>query len=105
MTGSGGGSAFEDMAVLTALFAHVRAKKQIPHALAAYDLERRARAQKVVRSSREMMEKGMFLMPRATNDNLMERLLGTLDYIVNRDVEDQNQHAVKLFWESVGKKT
>lgn len=100
MAGSGGAMAFEDMAVLTALFAHVHTREQIPRALAAYEQERRARAQMAMRVATVMLEKGTFSIPGTTNANVVDRLTGTMNSIVSRDIEDQNLHAVKLFLES-----
>jgi salicylate hydroxylase len=100
MAGSGAGQAFEDMAVLTALFAHVQSKEQIPKAFRAYDLTRRARAQMTVRLAKDMLMNSTFQLPGVNNGNIVERLHGMLHSVTGRDIDDQNREAVKLFCEA-----
>jgi salicylate hydroxylase len=103
MGGAGGGQAFEDAAVLTAIFACVHSPTEIPWALAAYDNARRARAQSVVRQSKANQNLLSFQIPGTTNDNVVSRMVrsGGFDWMVNRDVEEQNRHAVQMFKESL----
>lgn len=97
--GNGAAQSFEDAAVLTAIFGKVQRKDLVPHALAAYDLARRARAQRVVTEGRRSQDVTGFQEPGTTFDNVVQRLCGTQDWVVNRDIPHQNQHAVQIFEE------
>jgi 2-polyprenyl-6-methoxyphenol hydroxylase-like FAD-dependent oxidoreductase len=86
--------------VLSALFAHVQTRDQIEKAFKAYDLERRARCQMVVRTASEMLRRCTFGLPGTTNANIVQRVDGVMNSVVGRDIADQNEHAVKLFLEA-----
>jgi 2-polyprenyl-6-methoxyphenol hydroxylase-like FAD-dependent oxidoreductase len=103
MGGAGAGQAFEDAAVLSSIFAGIHKATDIPWALAAYDNTRRARAQSVVRQSKANQNLLSFQIPGTTNDNIVSRLVrnGGLDWIANRDAEEQNRYAVHVFQESL----
>lgn len=41
-----------------------------------------------------------FHYPGTTYDNCLQRLEGTLEFVVNRDIHAQNQQGVRLFLEA-----
>ncbi len=101
--GQGAGQAIEDALVLETLLGRLRDPKYIPNAFVSYDQVRRARSQRVVKTSREagrlvaMMAEGVGSDVEKIRDKLETRM----HWIWNRDLEKQNAEAIALFEESL----
>ena len=101
--GQGAGQAIEDALVLETLLGRLHNPKYIPNAFVSYDQVRRARSQRVVKTSREagrllaMMEEGV----GSDLEKIRERLETRMHWIWNRDMEKQNGEAIAIFEESL----
>ncbi|KAK2761737.1 hypothetical protein FQN54_001565 [Arachnomyces sp. PD_36] len=97
--GAGVSQAIEDALVLSTLFQHVKAIRDIAPALSAYDAVRRPRSQKVVETSRETMGLYSFSDDFVKGDRelWMKAWEGRMDWIWDVDLVKQNEEAVKLF--------
>lgn len=101
--GQGAGQAIEDALVLETLLGRLHDPKYIPNAFVSYDQVRRARSQRVVKTSREagrlvaMMAEGVGSDVEKIRDKLETRM----HWIWNRDLEKQNAEAIALFEESL----
>lgn len=101
--GNGAAQAIEDAAVLTAIFAKVTSVSQVEKALAAYDIVRRPRSQKVVEMACDFGRLYDFALPGVDDDPLkMKQFMGkSAAFTNNADLNKQNEDAVKLFQESL----
>ena len=101
--GQGAGQAIEDALVLETLLGRVHDPKHIPNAFAAYDQVRKARSQRIVKTSREAGT--LFgMMAEGVGSNLKkigERTEMRMNWIWNRDLGKQNSEAIALFEESL----
>ena len=101
--GQGAAQAMEDALVLSALLAEITEPRHIPNALLTYDQVRRVRSQRVVSTSRDS---GQLVSMQAEGiggdvEKMRDILSWRVHWIWNRDVEEQNREAVRLFKESL----
>lgn len=97
--GAGAGQAIEDALVLSTLFAQVEQPEDIEHALAAYDLARRQRSQKVVDSSREAGQ--IYAFTDANVQGVTEAFRRVFEvrmsWLWDVDLHEQNDQACRTF--------
>ncbi|KXT16614.1 hypothetical protein AC579_6674 [Pseudocercospora musae] len=101
--GQGAGQAVEDALTLKTLLANVKSTSDIRSAFRAFDLARRARTQAVVTTSRRsgrivgMIQEGI----GSDLEKMKQELDHCYEWLWNRDLEDQNQQALKLTGEAI----
>lgn len=101
--GQGAGQALEDALVLETVLGRVHDPKHIPNAFAAFDQVRKARSQRVVKTSRDSGALiGMFAEGVGSDlQKFKENIVTRMNWIWNRDLEKQNGEALALFEESL----
>lgn len=97
--GQGAAQALEDVAVLDALFTHLKSASQLPTLFSAFDEIRRPRSQAVVELSRKFGRMYMFRLGDVHEDlDAMRKEFGAgANYTNNFDVAKQNEDAVEVF--------
>jgi salicylate hydroxylase len=101
--GQGAAQSIEDVALLTALFAHVNLKQQVEQALKVYDELRRPRTQRVAEISRQFGRIYAFAEEGVSDDlNKMRAILGAgAKYTNDIDLKGLNEEAVMKFLEAI----
>ena len=101
--GQGAAQAIEDALVLKVLLGAVKSKEHIADAFAAYDQVRRPRSQRTVTTSRESGRLLGWMEPGIGNDlaKLKKRFETRMHWLWFRDLNAQNEAALKLFRESL----
>lgn len=101
--GSGGGMSIEDSLVLSSLLGRAKTPKDAAVALKVYDEVRRPRTQRIVESSREtgLIMTGKGKETQLDLSKLKEKVLPRWDFILNLDMEQHRDEAVKLMEKAV----
>ncbi|KJZ72185.1 hypothetical protein HIM_08450 [Hirsutella minnesotensis 3608] len=102
--GAGAGQAIEDALVLSTLLGRARCLHDIEPALAAYDIVRRPRTQRVVRTSRDAMKLFAFTDDIVDGDveKWKQAWRGRMDWIWDIDLEVHVADALEIFGQKVG---
>ncbi|KAF3026646.1 hypothetical protein E8E14_014510 [Neopestalotiopsis sp. 37M] len=101
--GSGGGMSIEDSLVLSTLLGSAKTPKDAAVALKVYDEVRRPRTQRIVESSREtgLIMTGQGKETQLDLSKLKEKVLPRWDFILNIDMKQHRDEAVKLMEKAI----
>jgi salicylate hydroxylase len=101
--GSGGGMSIEDSLVLSTLLGRAKKPRDAAVALKVYDEVRRPRTQRIVELSREtgLIMTGQGKETQLDLSKLKEKVLPRWDFILNIDMKQHRDEAVKLMEKAI----